>query len=78
MQIIHIFDFLLSFFPWGYVKLAVLLLVFLYIIFAAVIVRQETLMSRVVYIPSFPILRFVVLAHFFASIALFFLTLISV
>ncbi len=66
-----------SFFPWGFIKLGVLILIIFYAVFAAVIVRQETLMSRVVGIPPLsPVLKVVAVAHFFVSILVFFLALI--
>jgi len=66
----------LAFFPWGFTKLAILILVLIYIVFSAVIVRQEQLMSKVVEIPFSPILRVAALAHLFASIGAFGLALI--
>ena len=69
-------SFLISFFPWGAVQLAILILIGMYIIFAAIIVRQEQLMSKVVEIPFSPVLRMVALIHFIASLVVFFLALI--
>lgn len=65
----------LAFFPWGYVKLAILVLIAMYIIFAAVIVRQEQLMSHVVEIPASPLLRLIAVVHFFVAIGVFVLSL---
>lgn len=67
---------IVKFFPWGFIKLAVVILLSLYTVFAAVIVRQENLMSRMVEIPFFPILRIVALAHLIFSVAILFLALI--
>lgn len=66
----------LDFFPWGFVKIAILILIGLYVIFAAVIVRQEQLMSKVVEIPTSPVLRLVAILHLLASVAVFFLALV--
>lgn len=66
-----------GFFPWGFIKLGVLILIGFYAIFAAVIVRQETLMSRVVGMPPLsPVLKVIALGHFFVSVLVFFLALI--
>ncbi len=67
--------FLISFFPWGVVKLAILILIAMYIIFAAIIVRQEQLMAKVVEIPFSPILRIIAISHLIASFVVFFLAL---
>lgn len=68
-------SFLVGFFPWGVVKLAILILITMYIIFAAVIVRQEQLMARVVEIPFSPVLRVIALSHLLASLVVFFLAI---
>ncbi|RJR15739.1 hypothetical protein C4579_01520 [Candidatus Microgenomates bacterium] len=52
-----------TFFPYGFLKLMVVIIALLYVLFAAVIVRQEELMGRVVEIPFSPVLRTVVIAH---------------
>lgn len=67
---------LLSFFPWGFLKVAILVMVAMYTIFAAVIVRQEQLMARVVELQLSPIMRLVAIAHFIASVMAFFLVLL--
>lgn len=67
---------LTAFFPWGFIQLGILVLIAMYIVFAAVIVRQETLMSRVVEIPFSPVLRIVALGHFLVSLVAFFLALL--
>lgn len=67
---------ILAFFPWGFVKLAVLILIFLYSIFAFVIVRQEMLMSKVVEVPFFPILRLIAVSHLVVSFVVFVLALV--
>lgn len=61
------------------IKLLLLLFIFLYGIFAAVVLRQIQLMNRVVTEVGFsPILFSVALFHFFAVIVLFVLTLLLV
>jgi len=47
----------------------------MYIIFAAIIVRQEQLMAKVVEIPFSPILRIIAISHLIASFVVFFLAL---
>ncbi len=76
MEASSIINLFLVFFPWGFVKLAILILIGLYIIFAAVIVRQEQLMARVVEIPFSPILRIISLVHLIATFVAFVLALI--
>lgn len=70
-------DIIVGFFPWGFIQLGALILIGFYAIFAAIIVRQETLMSRVVGIPPLsPVLKVIALGHFFVSILVFFLALV--
>lgn len=76
MEAISIINLFLAFFPWGFVKLATLVLVGLYMVFAAVIVRQEQLMARVVEIPFSPILRTISLVHLVAVFVVFILVLL--
>jgi len=76
MTLNQLLTFLFNFFPWGFTKLAILILIGLYIIFAAIIVRQETLMSKVVEIPFSPILRVTAISHFIASVVIFLLAFI--
>ncbi len=66
---------IISLFPWGYLKIGLFILTAMYLIFAAVIVRQERLMSKVVEIPFSPILRTIALIHLFAAIGALVLTL---
>lgn len=77
MQMRDIFTGLLAFFPWGFLKVGILLVILIYIVFAALVVRQETLMSRVVVgTPPFsPLLKIVARAHFVAVVGIFFLAL---
>lgn len=67
---------LIFFFPWGYIKLATLILLAIYIVFSGVIVRQEQLMSKVVEIPNSPLLRVVAVIHLLVSLAVFLLVLV--
>lgn len=73
---IDIVSSLWSVFPWLILKIMILLILLMYIVFAAVIVRQEQLMSRVVAISFLPILRLIGIGHLIAAISLFFLTLV--
>lgn len=66
---------IIGFFPFGFIKLMVLIILLMYVVFAAVIVRQETLMARVVELSFSPLLRFIVILHFVLAIAIFVLTL---
>lgn len=76
MEAVNILNLLLAFFPWGFAKLAVIVLIGLYMVFAVVIVRQEQLMARVVEIPFSPFLRIVSLIHLTAAFMVFILALI--
>lgn len=76
MNTVNLVTILLGLFPWGYVKIGVLVLIALYMIFAAVIVRQEQLMAHVVEIPASPLLRLTALVHFFIVIGVFVLALL--
>lgn len=61
------------------IKLFLLLLIFLYGIFAAVVLRQVQLMNKVVTEVSFsPVLFSIALLHFGAVVVLFILTIIVV
>lgn len=65
-------------YPWGFIKFALLTIIAMYIVFSAVIVRQDQLMSKVVDIElSSPLLKTVALIHFIASVAAFFLALVT-
>jgi hypothetical protein len=76
MNNIEILNMIAGFFPWGFIKVLVLLLCFIYIFFFAIIVRQESLMSKVMEIPFVPVLRILILINFIAAIATFFLSLL--
>jgi len=76
MTLTELTQLLLSFFPFGFIKIGVLLLILIYLVFAAIIVRQDDLMSRVVEIPFSPLLRLVAALHFFAVILLFLLAVL--
>lgn len=71
-----VFSTFTAFFPWGFLKVAILIMLFMYIVFAAVMVRQEQLMAKVVEIPFSPVLRVVALAHLVAAAGLFLLALL--
>ena len=72
----NIITLLMAAFPWGYVKLAILIMILLYGVFAAVIVRQEQLMAKVVEVPQSPLLRLVALVHLVVAIGTLFLSFI--
>lgn len=65
-----------GFFPWGFAKLSILIIIAMYTVFAAVIVRQEQLMSRVVESQSSVFLKVVAMVHLLVSICAFILALI--
>lgn len=69
----EIINLITSFFPYGFIKVAILIIVAIYLVFAAIIVRQEDLMSRVVIIPFSPYLRVITSLHLIAVIVIFFL-----
>lgn len=61
----------------GLIKISLLAILFLYVAFAAVIVRQIQLMNKVINQANFSsALMFISLIHFLVAVALFFLTLI--
>lgn len=67
LQIFFIQDF-----PGLLTKTFVLVVIFLYIIFAAVLLRQVQIMNKVVTLATFsPILTLIAFMHLFASIGLF-------
>ncbi len=76
MNAIEIFNIIAGFFPYGFIKITVLIITGMYLIFAAVILRQETLMSRVVEIPYSPLLRFIALLHMVGAISVFVLAFV--
>lgn len=69
----EVFTFIRLFFPWGMLKLGITIMVLLYTIFAAIIVRQEQLMSKVVEIPFSLVLRLVAIFHLVVSILALFM-----
>lgn len=61
------------------IKTVLLIIIFIYGIFAVVVVRQVQLMNRVVTEANFsPVLMAVALIHLFAVLAIFFLTVILI
>lgn len=66
---------LTSLWPWGYLKLAFLILSLLYIIFAAICFRQIDLMNQMVEAQISPVLRLIGLVHLGLAITIFFLAL---
>lgn len=54
--------------PWVFVKIFLLVLLLFYILFAAIILRQITLMNRVVEAQISPVLRLIALFHLGAAI----------
>ncbi len=58
------------------VKVLALIGIGLYAVFAAVLIRQEQLMARVLEDSFEPILRLLVVLHFAAAVALFILALV--
>ncbi|HCM37437.1 MAG: hypothetical protein UV61_C0010G0006 [Candidatus Gottesmanbacteria bacterium GW2011_GWB1_43_11] len=78
MNITDLTQAVLAFFPWGFAKLAILVLIGIYIVFAAIMVRQEQLMAKVIEIPFSPILRLVALVHLLASVIVWLLALVLI
>lgn len=76
MNSTDIFSIFTEFFPWGFLKVAILVMLLMYLVFAAVMVRQEQLMAKVVEIPFSPVLRIVALAHLVSAAGLFLLAII--
>ncbi len=61
-----------------FVKIALLLIIFLYAVFAAVVTRQVQLMNKVINQVKFSDgLMFLALLHFLAAVVLFFIVLIT-
>jgi len=73
MTIVELTQLLTGLFPFGFIKIGILLLILIYLVFAAIIVRQDDLMSRVVEIPFSPLLRLIGALHFLAVIIVFLL-----
>ncbi|OGG13877.1 hypothetical protein A2773_03790 [Candidatus Gottesmanbacteria bacterium RIFCSPHIGHO2_01_FULL_39_10] len=63
---------LINFSPFLLIKIPILVLLFLYIIYALIILRQTMIMSKIVEVDVTPTLQFITLIHFLASIAIFF------
>ena len=71
-----IIDMIVSLFPWGFIKIGLLILLFLYFVFSAVVLRQVTLMSRVIEVRSSPVLHILALSHLLFVVVVFFLSLL--
>ncbi len=69
-QLVLIFN---TFWPWGFIKIMIVILLTLYIIFAAICFRQIDLMNQVVEAQISPALRLVGLVHL--GVAIFILLL---
>lgn len=67
---------LIDLFPYGFLKIAILILTGMYIIFAFIVLRQEQLIAQMVEIPFSPILRIIVWLHVVAAIAAFVIPLL--
>ncbi|MCL4382253.1 MAG: hypothetical protein M1575_03685 [Patescibacteria group bacterium] len=66
---------LVSWWPWIYIKLFLLILLGLYLIFAGICFRQIDLMNQMVEAKISPALRFIGLLHLLAAMTIFILTL---
>ncbi len=62
--------------PFIFIKLFVLILLALYIIFAAICFRQVDLMNRIVEVQISPMLRLIALIHLGAAITIFIASLV--
>ncbi len=58
------------------VKIGVILFLFIYVIFAGVVIKQVRIMTETVRVGFEPQIKLLVFAHFLASLVLFFLALI--
>ncbi len=70
------FAMLLNISPWLIVKVFTLILLLLYIIFAAVLNRQVTLMNQILEAKFSPIIKLISVIHFFVAIAIFIISLL--
>jgi uncharacterized membrane protein len=61
---------------WLFIKICAIVGLVLYAVYAAIIVRQEELMSKVLAETSEPILRTIAIAHLIAAVALVFFAII--
>ncbi len=66
---------LVSWWPWVFVKILVTILALLYIIFAAICLRQIDLMNQMVEAQISPILRLIAIVHLGAAIFVLILAL---
>jgi len=62
--------------PWFIIKIAVLILLVFYLIFAAVLNRQVSLMNQVLEAKFSPFLKFIAVIHLIAILLIFLLVLI--
>ena len=63
-------------YTWPVLKIFCLIGLTVYAVFAAILVRQEQLMANVLEEQFEPVIRLLVIIHFFAAIGLLFLALI--
>jgi hypothetical protein len=61
---------------WIFLKVMMLVAIVIYGVFAAVMVRQEQLMAKVLESSAEPILRILTIVHFFCTVVLFIIALI--
>jgi hypothetical protein len=74
-DILNFLNFAQGFWPYGLVKILMMVLLGIYIIFAGILVREEQLISRMVQMAFSPILRGIVFIHLLAAISIFILAL---
>lgn len=71
---------LISFFsrfsPWIFIKIPLLILLGMYVIFAAVLNRQVTLMNQVLEARFSPVLKLIAMIHLLIIVIVFFIALI--
>ncbi|MFH0863759.1 MAG: DUF5657 family protein [Candidatus Gottesmanbacteria bacterium] len=66
---------IISWWPWIYIKIIILVIAVLYIIFASISFRQIDLMNQMVEARISPVLRLIGLIHLGMAILIFFLAL---
>jgi hypothetical protein len=75
-NILDIFNIIIRISPWSIVKIFILILLALYIIFAAVLNRQVTLMNQVLEAKFSPIIKLLAIIHLFVTLGLFLIALL--
>lgn len=72
----HLVDLIMKISPWSVVKIFILILLLLYVIFAAVLYRQVNLMNQILEAKFSPLLRLIALIHLLAIITILLIALV--